>query len=89
VPDKNGSIIKWGAIGALVALVVGLLTILGFAGKAIDERIDAKIMAYENEMGVVHQRQIADIQQDIAVITVQLQQIDENIEEMKELLRGR
>ena len=89
MPDRNGTIIKWGALGAIIAVIVGLLSIFAFAGKVVDERIDVKILAYESETEAAHQKQISAIQRDIAVMKVEQKQIADDIEEIKDLLRGR
>jgi len=88
VPDRNGTLIKWGAIAAIVAVIGGLLSIFAFAGKSVDGRIDNKILAYEAETEAVHQKQISTIQKDIAVMKVEQKQIADDIEEIKEILRS-
>ena len=85
--DKNGNKIKIAAITAVGGLIIVIITILGFAGGAVDERIDNKIIVHEAETELVHQKDVATIQKDIAVIQVQQKQITEDIGEIKELLR--
>jgi hypothetical protein len=87
VPEKNGNKIKVAALTAVGGLIIVIITILGFAGGAVDERIDNKIIVHEAETGLVQQQNISEIKQDIAVIQVQQEQISEDIGEIKEILR--
>jgi hypothetical protein len=87
VPEKNGNKIKIAALTAVGGLIIVVITILGFAGGAVDGRIDNKIIVHEAETELVHQQNISDITQDIAVIQVQQKQITRDIGEIKELLR--
>ena len=85
--DKKVNGIKIAAMTAVGGLIIVVLTILGFAGGAVDERIDNKIIVHEAETELVHQQDVSDIKQDIAVIQVQQEQISDDIGEIKELLR--
>lgn len=89
MPDRNGNLIKWGAVAAIVAVIGGLISIFAFAGKTVDGRIDNKILAHEKDTEEVHQQQISTIQKDIAVMKVEQKQIADDIDEIKELLRNR
>ena len=88
MPNTNGSKIKVAAITAVGGLIIVIVTIFGFAKGAVDERIDVKILAHENETEAEHQEDISQIQQDIAVMKVQQEQVAEDIVEIKEILRS-
>lgn len=88
MPSTNGSKIKVAAITAAGGLIIVVVTIFGFAKGAVDERIDVKILAHENETEVEHQQDISQIQQDIAVMKVQQEQVADDIVEIKEILRS-
>ena len=86
--EKNGSKLKIAAASAVGGLIIVVITILGFAGGAVDERIDNKIIVHEAETELVHQKDVSKIQQDIAVMKVQQQQITDDVGEIKEILRN-
>ena len=79
--------LKIGAISAVGGLIIIILTIMSFAGGAVDEKIDNKIIAHEKETEAVHQKDIGEIKQDIAVMKVQQKQITDDITEIKEMIR--
>ena len=79
VPDKNGSKLKIAALTAVGGLIIVIVTIMGFARGAVDERIDVKILAHEKDTEEAHQEEISEIQQDIAVMKVRQQQIQEEL----------
>ena len=81
---KNGNWLKIASLTAIGGLIITVITVLGFAGGEVDKRIDVKILAHEVETAVVQYK----MQQDIAVIQVQQQQIQDDIGEIKEMIRG-
>ena len=85
---KNGNWLKIASLTAVGGLIITVITILSFAGGAVDERIDTKIIVHEAETEAVRQKQISVIQQDIAVMTVQQKTIQEDIGEIKEMIRN-
>ena len=85
---KNGNWLKIASLTAVGGLIITVITILSFAGGAVDERIDTKIIVHEAETEAVRQKQISVIQQDIAVMTVQQKTIQEDICEIKEMIRN-
>ena len=87
MPEKNGNWIKIASLSAVGGLIVIALTIFSFAGGAVDEKIDNKIIAHEAETELVHQKNVSEIKQDIAVMKEQQKQITDDIGEIKELIR--
>ena len=87
--EKNGSKLKIAAVSAVGGLIIVVITILGFAGGAVDERIDNKIIVHEAETELVHQKDISEIKTDIAVIKQRQEQTTEDIGEIKEMIRDR
>ena len=81
---KNGNWLKIASLTAIGGLIITVITILGFAGGAVDERIDTKIIVHEAETAAVQFK----MQKDIAIIQVQQQQIQDDIGEIKELIRN-
>ena len=81
---KNGNWLKIASLTAVGGLIITVITILGFAGGAVDERIEVQILAHEKDTAVVQYQ----MQQDIAVMTVQQEQIKEDIGEIKEMIRN-
>ena len=85
---KNGNWLKIASLTAVGGLIITVITILSFAGGAVDERIDGKILVHEAETELVHQQDISEIQQDIAVMTERQEQIQDDIGEIKEMIRN-
>ena len=85
---KNGNWLKIASLSAVGGLIVVILTIFSFAGGAVDEKIDNKIIAHEAETELVHQKDVSEIKQDIAVMKEQNKQIVDDIEEIKELIKN-
>ena len=81
---KNGNWLKIASLTAIGGLIITVITILGFAGGAVDDRIDTKIIVHEAETAAVQFK----MQKDIAIIQVQQQQIQDDIGEIKELIRN-
>ena len=88
MPEKIGSKLKIAAITAVGGLIIVIVTIMGFARGAVDERIDVKILAHESKTEAAHQEEISEIQQDIAVIKTKQEQAADDIKEIKEILRN-
>lgn len=80
---KNGNWLKIASLTAVGGLIITVITILSFAGGAIDEKIDGKILAHGAETAVVQYK----MQQDIAVIQIQQKQIQKDIGEIKKMIR--
>ena len=91
---RNGNWLKIASLTAVGGLIITVITILSFASTvtitdgAVDERIDVKILAHESVTELVHQKEISEIKQNIAVMTVQQQTIQEDIGEIKEMIRN-
>ena len=85
---KNGNWLKIASLTAIGGLIIIVITILGFAGGEVDKRIDVRVLAHEAETELVHQQDISEIQQDIAVMQMQQERIAEDISEIKEMIRS-
>ena len=81
---KNGNWLKIASLTAVGGLIITVITILGFAGGAVDERIEVQILAHEKDTAVVQHQ----MQQDIAVMQMQQERIAEDISEIKEMIRS-
>ena len=87
MPERNGNWLKIASLTAVGGLIITVITILGFAGGEVDKRIEVQILAHESETELVHQKDVSEIKQDIAVMKEQQRQITEDIGEIKELIR--
>ncbi len=78
---KNGN---WKVAATILAAAVSVIVILGYVNGGVDGRIDNKINVHSREQEVVQHL----MQQDIAVIQVQQQTIQDDIGEIKEMIRN-
>lgn len=72
--DRN---FDWRAVGAFVALVIGLFTITNFL---TSDKIDSKIQQHSISTEAIHQQSIVKIKEDIA----SLKKGQENLEKQNE-----
>ena len=81
--EKAQSLLKIGAVSALGGLIVVIITILGYAGGAVDTKIDSKINVHSLQQEAVQHK----MRRDIAVIKVQQETIKDDIAEIKDMVK--
>lgn len=98
--NGNGpSWIKVASLSAVGGLIVVIITILSYGGSVVDEKIDNKIIVHTSETELVHQENIAEIKQKLAILGVVQKEVQkdiaeqktltqENFEELKKLIRN-
>jgi len=69
---RGDSQFDWRAVGALVALLVGLFTVTNFL---TNDKIDSKVQQHEISTEQLHQKEITEIKEDIATLTATQQSI--------------
>ena len=86
--DKN---FDWRAVGAFVALVIGLFTVTNFL---TNDKIDSKIQQHSISTEAIHQQGITKIKEDIAglkkgqdVLEKQNERIIEKLDELQRTQR--
>ncbi len=78
---KSDSQIDWRAVGALVALLVGLFTLTNFL---TNDKIDSKVQQHEISTEAKHNSEISELKQDVAVIGTRQESIMNSIEALKQ-----
>jgi hypothetical protein len=73
--------------GGLLAIIVSVLAVIGFARADVDERIDGKIIEHEAVFEAKQQEAIGTVRKDVAVLQGKVNDIKEDTQEIKEILR--
>jgi hypothetical protein len=72
--------------GGVLAILVSILSVVAFANKSTDERIDSKITTHEAVFEARQQLMIGAVRQDVAVLTEKVDGIKEDTKDIKETL---
>ena len=85
VTTKQSGYVK--IAGGVLAILVSILTVVGYANKGVDERIDSKIITHEAVFEAKQQETIGAIRQNVAVLDEKVGDIKEDTKEIKDLLK--
>lgn len=78
---RSDSQFDWRAVGALVALLVGLFTVTNFL---TNDKIDSKVQQHEISTEAQHQRDISGIKEDLATVTAIQQNLTKTTDRLEE-----
>jgi hypothetical protein len=70
----------WRAVGAFVALLIGLFTLTGYL---TDDKIDSKIQRHSIETEATHQRELIIIKEDIASLKKGQQNVEKTTDRLE------
>ena len=73
-------------IGGVLAILVSILSVVAFANKSTDERIDSKITTHEAVFEAKQQETIGAVRQDVAVLSEKVDGIKEDTDDIKKIL---
>lgn len=73
-------------IGGALAILVSILSVVAFANKNTDERIDSKITTHEAVFEAKQQETIGAVRKDVAVLSEKVDGLKEDIKDNKRLL---
>ena len=81
---KQGGYLK--IVGSAFAILISIFTIVGFANKGVDERIDSKITTHEAVFEAKQQEDISQNTLNNAVLSQQIADVKSDTEDIKRIL---
>jgi hypothetical protein len=73
-------------VGGALAILVSILSVVAFANKSADERIDSKITTHEAVFEAKQQESIGAVRKDVAVLSEKVDNIKEDTNDIKRIL---